>query len=108
MWFLTFTFTHDLNDVYTMPSLIVQTSLYKTGHPANGSSINVTIHPFTTQPIQIVSQEKVVHTFNFKNAWEGNDTIKLDDLKHVHHQAKETPPCKPFTFLCNFSKPFSN
>jgi len=80
-----------LNDVYTIPSINVQTSISKIWHLTYSTSI-VSIHPPSHQPIKIFVKEKIVHTFPYKSGREGKDidAIQLGDLKKIHEQANYT------------------
>jgi len=91
LWFLTFMFKKGLNDVYTLPSTNVQTSLSKVSHLANATSM-VSIHPPTHQPIKLCLKEKIVYAFPYKSGREGmdNNTVQLGDPKKVHKQANYT------------------
>jgi len=74
-----------LNDVYTFPSIDVQTSLSKVWHLAEGTSM-VSVHPPTHQPIKHFVKEQTIHAFPYKSGQEGmdNDTAQLGDIKKVH------------------------
>ena len=91
LWFITFTSQKGLNNVYTLPSINVQTSLAKVWQLADGISM-VFVYPLTHQPIMIFAKEKTVHAFPYKSGWEGmdTDTVQLGDIKKVHEQANYT------------------
>jgi len=80
-----------LNDVYTLPSINVQTSLSKVCHLTEGTSM-VSIHPPSHQPIKLFVKEKTLHAFPDKSAQEGMDTdnVQFNDLKKGHEQANYT------------------
>ena len=84
------TFTSHLgiqNDVYALPSINVQSTLYKTLHLKGDSQVYIH-HP--NQPIKIFVKDKQIIASPYKidrEAARGDDMVKLDDLKKVHHQA---------------------
>jgi len=80
-----------LNNVHTLPSINVQTSLAKFWRLADGTSM-VSVHPPMHQPIQIFAKEKTVHVFPNKSGREGMDidTAQLGDIKRVHEQPNYT------------------
>ena len=85
MWFPTFASKQYMKKVYTQPSLNVQTNLLKTWHFVTGSSVS-SIHP-PKEDIQIHLQGEPILATPFRKGQEGNDPVKLDDLKRVHQQA---------------------
>jgi len=78
------------DNIFTLPSINVQTSLYKTWHLEDGCHL-VSIHP-PNQPIKIFVKDKQVIACPYKTGWEGakDEISKLDDLKKVHHQVNCT------------------
>jgi len=79
---------HGLQAVYTLPSIQVQTSLLKIWHFTNGSSIS-TIHP-PADDLKILLKGEPILATPFHKGQEGNDTVKLDDVKKVHQQVNYT------------------
>ena len=73
-------------NIFTLPSINVQTSLYKTWHLEDGCS-QVSIYP-PNKPIKIFVKDKQVIASPYKTSREGakDGIAKLDDLKKVHHQ----------------------
>ena len=88
LWFITFTLQKGLNNVCTLPSINVKTSVAKVWHLANGIGM-VSVHAPTHQPIKIFAKEKTVHAFPYESGREGmdTDTVQLGDIKKVHEQA---------------------
>ena len=43
-----------------------------------------------TKPIKLILQGESIVASSFRKGWEGNDIVKLDDLKKVHQQANYT------------------
>ena len=82
LWFPMFMSKYELQDVFSQPSLQVQTSLSKIWHFTNGSSVSV-IYPPADDLKLLLKGEPILAT-PFRKGWEGNDTVKLDDLKKVH------------------------
>jgi len=84
VWFLTLMSKKGLNDVYTLSSINVQTSLSKFLHLAHGTSM-VSVHPQNHQPIKLFVKEKTINAFPYKSARDGMDTntVQLGDLKKV-------------------------
>ena len=88
MWFPTFASKQGMQEVYKQPSLNVRTNLLKTWHFVTGISV-YSIHP-PQEDIQIYLKGDPMLAIGFCKGWEGNDTIKLDNLKKVHQQANYT------------------
>ena len=80
-----------MNNVYTIPSINVQTSVAKVWHLADDTSI-VSVHPPTHQSIKMFAKEKTIHPFSYKCGREGmdTDTVQLGEIKTVHEQANYT------------------
>jgi len=88
LWLSTFASKQGLQAVYTQPSLQVQTSLSKIWHFTNGSSI-LAIHP-PTDDLKILLKGEPILATPFRKGREGNDLVKLDDLKKVRQQVNCT------------------
>jgi len=88
LWFPTFTSKYGLQNVFSQPSPQVQISLFKIWHFTNGSSVSA-IHPPADDLKLLLKGESILAT-PFRKGREGNDTIKLDDLKKVHQQLNYT------------------
>jgi len=78
------------NNHFTLPSINVQTSLYKTWHLADGRT-QVSIH-LPSHPIKVFAKDQQVLAFPYKTGREGakDELTTLDDLKKVHHQVNFT------------------
>ena len=77
-------------NIVTLRSINVQTSLYKTRHPADGHT-QVSIHP-PNHHIKVFAKDQQVLASPYKKDWEGakDELATLDDLKKVHHQVNFT------------------
>jgi len=73
---------------FSQPSLQVQTTLSKFWHLRNGSSVSA-IRPSVDDLKLLLKGEPILAT-PFCKGREGNDTIKLDELKKVHQQLSYT------------------
>ena len=82
LWFPTFASKHGLQQVYQLPSLNVQTSLLKVWHFQNGSSVS-SVHPHADDLKLLLKGDTILAT-PFRKGREGNELVKLDDLKKVH------------------------
>ena len=88
-WFPTFSSKQGLQEVFSQPSLNVQTSVLKTLHFTNGDSIS-SIHPPDTYPIKLILWGELIIASPYRKGRQGNDTARLDDLKRFHQQANYT------------------
>ena len=88
LWFLTFASKRGIQNVYTIPSHNVQTNLLKVWHFQNGSSIS-SVHP-PQDDLKLLLKGDTILVTPFLKGWEGNDCVKLDDLKKVHQQLDYT------------------
>ena len=77
-----------LQDVYSQHSLNVQTNLLKIWHFTNDSSLS-SIHP-PKDDIQIPVKCDLILATPFRKGGEGDEAVKLDDLKKVNQQANYT------------------
>ena len=77
-----------MQNVFSIPSLNVQTTLFKVWHLQNGTSISST-HP-PTDDVKILRKGDSIMATPFRKGREGNDSVKLDDLKKVHQQVNYT------------------
>ena len=82
IWFPTFASKKGIQNVYTVPNINVQTNLLKVWHFQNGSTVS-SVHP-PHDDIKIILKGEPILATPFRKGREGNDTVKLDDLKKVH------------------------
>ena len=82
IWFPTFASKKGIQNVYIVPSINVQTNLLKVWHFQNGSSVS-SVHP-PQDDIKIILKGEPILAPPFRKGWEGNDTVKLDDLTKVY------------------------
>ena len=75
--------------VYSILSINVQTSLLKTEHFEDGSSVP-SIYPLSNKSIKLVLQGEQVIASSFKKGEASNNTIKMDEVKDVLRQANYT------------------
>ena len=90
-WLVIFIDRYGLKDnIFTLPSINVQTSLYKTWHLENGRT-QVSTHPPSTSIKTFVKNKQVI-TSPSKTGWEGakDELANLNYLKKVHHQVNYT------------------
>jgi len=85
IWFPTFASKNGIQNVFTLPSLSVQTNLLKVWHFHNGFTVS-SVHPPQVD-IKIILKGEPTLATPFRKGRKGNDTVKLDDLKNVHQQA---------------------
>ena len=88
LWFPTFASKKGMQNVFSIPSINVQTNLHKIWHFSNGSTLS-SVHP-PADDLQILLKGEPILATPFRKGREGNDTVKLDDLKKVHQQANYT------------------
>jgi len=88
LWFPTYTSKHGLQNAFSHPSLQFQMSLPKIWYFTIGSSVS-TIHAPADDLKLLLKGEPILATL-FRKGLEGNDTVKLDDLKKVHQQLNYT------------------
>jgi len=88
LWFPTFASKHGLQHVYQLPSLNVQTSLLKVWNFQNGSSVS-SVHP-PADDLKLLLKGDTILVTPFQKGREGNEYVKLDDLKKVHQQVNYT------------------
>ena len=86
--FPTFASKKGMQNVFSIPSINVQTNLQKIWHFLNGSTLS-SVHP-PADDLQILLKGEPILTTPFRKGREWNDTVKLDDLKKVHQQANYT------------------
>ena len=84
LWFPTFTFKYGLPEVYSKPSLNVQTTLMKVWHFAKGGSVSA-IHP-PVDNITFLLQDVALIATPFRKGREGDTTVSCADLQKVHQQ----------------------
>jgi len=77
-----------MQNVFSIPSINVQTNLQKIWHFSNGSTFS-SVHP-PADDLQILLKGEPILATPFRKGREGHDTVKLDDLKKVHQQANYT------------------
>ena len=80
--FLTFALKKGMQNVFSIPSIDVQTNLQKILHFSNGSTLS-SVHP-PVDVLQILLKGEPILASSFRKGREGSDTVKLDDLKNVH------------------------
>lgn len=88
IWFPTFVSKKGIQNVFTIPSLNVQTNLLKVWHFQSGSQVS-SIHP-PLDDIKILLKGDTIMATPFRKGREGDTSIKLDDLKKVHQQVNYT------------------
>ena len=86
--FPTFTSKYGLPEVYSQPSLNVQTTLLKVWHFPKGGSVSA-IHPPLAN-LTFVLQDVALTATPFCKGWEGDTTATCADLQKVHQQLNYT------------------
>jgi len=86
--FPTFASKQALQNVFSIPRLNVQTTLFKVWHLQNGTSISST-HPPVDELKILLKGDSILAT-PFRKGRKGNESVKLDDLKKVHQQVNYT------------------
>ena len=82
LWFPTFASKKGIQNVFSVPSLNVQTSLQKIWHFSNGSTVS-SVHP-PADDLKILLKGEPILATPFRKGREGSDTVKVDDLKKAH------------------------
>jgi len=85
LWFPTFASNKGMQNVFSIPSINVPTNLQKIWHFSNGSRMS-SVHP-PADDLKILLKGEPILATPFRKGREGNDIVKLDDLKKVHQQA---------------------
>jgi len=88
VWLPTFSLKKGMQNVFSIPSINAQTNLQKIWHFSNGSTLS-SVHP-PADDLKILLKGEPILATPFRKGWEGNDTVKVDDLKKVHQQANYT------------------
>ena len=78
-WFPTFASKKGFQNVYTIPSLNVQTSLMKIWHFRNGSSVS-SVHP-PADDLKLLLKGDTILATPFRKGWEGMSQSNLMILK---------------------------
>ena len=73
LWFPTFTFKHGLPNVYSQPSLQVQTTLSRVWHLVKGGSVS-TIH-LPPDDLKLLLQGEPILATPFRKGRQGDDTV---------------------------------
>jgi len=88
LWFLAFASKRGIQNIYSIPSINVQTKFFKIWHFQNGSNVS-SIHPAADDLKLLLKGDTIMATL-FRKGREGNESVKLDDLKKVHQQVNCT------------------
>jgi len=88
LWFPTFTSKYGLPEVYSQPSLNVQTTLSRVWHFAKGVSVS-TIHP-PVENLTLLLEDVPILATHFRKGREGDTTVTYTDLQKVHQQLNFT------------------
>jgi len=88
LWFSTFTSKHGLPNIYSQPSLHVQSTLSHVWHLVKGGSVSA-IHP-PAEDLKFLLEGAPILATPFRKGWEGDGTVTYEDLKKVHLQLNYT------------------
>jgi len=88
VWFPTFTSKYGLPEVYSQPSLNVQTMLLRVWHLVKGGSVSA-IHP-PVDNLTFLLEDVAILATPFRKGREGDITITCADLQKVHQQLNYT------------------
>lgn len=93
-WMTIFASKYNFCDIFTVLSINVQTSLYKTWNLEKGGTL-LSVHPPPNQAFRITIEGKEVHTSPYKTGREdgssnSDNVAKLEGIRKLHHQANYT------------------
>ena len=88
LWFPTFTSKFGMPEVYSKPSINVQTSLMKVWHYVKGGSVS-SIHP-PSDNLTFLLEDVALNATPFRKGREGDTAATCADVQKVHQQLNYT------------------
>jgi len=88
LWFPTFTSKYGLPEVYSQPSLNVQTTLFKVWHFVKGGSVSSIHPPVVDLKLQLDGMSSMATPF--RKGQEGDGTATYSDIQKIHQQLNYT------------------
>jgi len=88
LWFPTFTSKHGMPERYKLPSIHVQTTLFKVWHFAKGGSVSAVHPPVTDLKVQVDGRSLLATPF--RKGREGDSPVTNSDVQKIHQQLNFT------------------